>query len=240
MPMELTGQLSNLSEPLEYLLSLPAPPVGAGSARAVAWVAKPRLGETRDAMIEILRSEGDFVRVADVHRRLAHRLRRQVAYGHVKNDLNRDREATIGCSTGEATVSIDFGCPPIRSQREGTASAWLPRRLMVPPTASGPLLLDDRNVAERPRPRCRPWPRSPPKSDRRHEPPRSPRQGTPRRPLVPQTPSVRLEETPRPSHRVPQDQAVQTGRRTHPLAPRSPSSFGACCHLRNLDRARIA
>jgi hypothetical protein len=87
--MDLTGQLHNLPKPIEYLLSLPVPPDSDVSVRPVRpRVVKRRLGEARDAMVAVLRDEGDYLRVAEIYRRVEQRLDGPVSYQHVKDFLN--------------------------------------------------------------------------------------------------------------------------------------------------------
>ncbi len=87
--VDLTGQLHNLPKPVEYLLSLPLPAASETSVRAVKpWVVKRRLGDVRDAMIAVLREEGEFLRVAEIYRRVEQRLDGPVSYQHVRDFLN--------------------------------------------------------------------------------------------------------------------------------------------------------
>jgi hypothetical protein len=87
--MELSGQLHNLPKTLEYLLSLPVPAASEVSVRVVKpLVAKRRLGDVRDAMVALLREEGDCLRVAEIHQRVEQRLDGPVSYSHVRDYLN--------------------------------------------------------------------------------------------------------------------------------------------------------
>jgi hypothetical protein len=87
--MDLSGQLHNLPKPVEYLLSLAVPAASEVSARIpTAWATKRRLGDVRDAMIAVLREEGECLPVAEIYRRVEQRVDGAVSYSHVRDYLN--------------------------------------------------------------------------------------------------------------------------------------------------------
>lgn len=88
--MELTGQLHNPSSLLQSLLSLPVPTRSKKAARVRKKPRAPkrRLGDVRDTMIAVLREEGGFLRVSQIHRRVEQGLDGQVIYAYVRDFLN--------------------------------------------------------------------------------------------------------------------------------------------------------
>jgi hypothetical protein len=88
--VDLTGQLANLSEKLKALLDqpLPTPSVGPSAASDKPFAARRRLGDIRDAMVEVLAQESDFLQVADIYARVVMKLEEPVTYDYVKDFLN--------------------------------------------------------------------------------------------------------------------------------------------------------
>lgn len=87
--MDLTGQLHNPCKSLQFILSLPVPASSEMSVRVgKPWIRQRRLGDVRDAMIDVLRDEGDFLRVAVIYERVQQRLEQPTTYQHVRDFLN--------------------------------------------------------------------------------------------------------------------------------------------------------
>ena len=87
--VDLTGQLSNLSQSLQALFSLPLPPPGRVVSRAgKPIVKKRRLGDVRDAMIAVLAQENGYLRVAEIYERVGKQLDGPVAHQYIRDFLN--------------------------------------------------------------------------------------------------------------------------------------------------------